>query len=232
MVTNGGTMTAADWLEAVTLSKTFPMIIAMGSGLLLILAVLMYREFGKLAGPLEEKHRTYARDRRGTAQTLVQVVNGGGDSGTTVLTEPAMHTLPVSDPLRVLVVDDNAINLSVAQGLLRLEAIACHTATSGEEAMAMITDNDYALIFLDHVMPGWSGVETARRIRALPGDKGRTPIIALTANVGAEDRAHYFQAGMDDVMPKPIERDRLRGMLDKWLSRDTAESDGQAAELQ
>ncbi|MCD8140098.1 MAG: response regulator [Planctomycetaceae bacterium] len=286
----GWSIVSADWLEALTLSNTFPLIIAMGSGVFLILAVLLYREFGKradpvahvhetadhlkfglfhgmpeaagavgadapggmaalshtlrtpadavlglsellLAEPLEEKHLAHARDIRDAARALVMAVNAMGNGGS-LATEPEMRAHPVTGPVRVLVVDDNAVNLTVAQDLLRFENIPCHTATSGEEALAKISAHEYALIFLDHVMPGLTGVETARRIRSLAGEKSRTPIIALTANVQAEDRVRYIQAGMDDVLPKPIERDRLRAILDKWLLCDTSDGETPTADFQ
>jgi signal transduction histidine kinase/CheY-like chemotaxis protein/HPt (histidine-containing phosphotransfer) domain-containing protein len=115
---------------------------------------------------------------------------------------------------KVLVVDDNTINLNVAAGLLALSQITAETAASGKEAIDMVNKNKYDLVFMDHMMPGMDGIETTKVIRAL-GIK--TPIIALTANAIAGAKDEYIAAGMNDLLTKPIKKSLLNKLLESWL---------------
>ena len=120
--------------------------------------------------------------------------------------------------IKVLIVDDNEINLSVAEGLLTgMYEFDCHLALSGAEAIEKITTTDYALIFMDHMMPEMDGVETTRRIRAMGGKYRTIPIIALTANAVKGAKEIMLEAGIDDYLTKPIEVDQLEAMLSKWI---------------
>ncbi|MDR1947670.1 MAG: response regulator, partial [Desulfovibrio sp.] len=88
----------------------------------------------------------------------------------------------VSQDARILVVDDNALNLTVAQGFLARHGVRAETAVSGEEAIEKIYTARYDLVFMDHMMPGMDGIETVHRIRALPGAYyADLPIVALSA---------------------------------------------------
>jgi CheY-like chemotaxis protein len=119
---------------------------------------------------------------------------------------------------RVLVVDDEPINRMVAQVQLEDIGLLVDTADDGAEAVAMALKLPYAAIFMDMQMPGVDGLEATRRIRMAPRH-AHTPIIAMTANVFAEDRARCFQAGMDDFLMKPFSPETLFGMLLKRLGR-------------
>ena len=115
---------------------------------------------------------------------------------------------------KVLVVDDNTINLNVACGLLQLCKINPDTATSGQEAIDLLSRNQYDLVFMDHMMPVMNGVEAAKVIR----EKGiKIPIIALTANAITGVKEEFLAAGMDDMLAKPIERPLLNKLLTEWL---------------
>jgi signal transduction histidine kinase/CheY-like chemotaxis protein/HPt (histidine-containing phosphotransfer) domain-containing protein len=115
---------------------------------------------------------------------------------------------------RILVVDDNAINLNVACGLLQLCKITADTAASGREAIEKITRNQYDIVFMDHMMPGMDGVEATKIIR----EKGiKVTIIALTANAVAGAKEEFFTAGMDDWLTKPINKALFFKMLEKWV---------------
>ena len=117
---------------------------------------------------------------------------------------------------RVLVAEDNVVNQRVAQ--LMLEGIGCRVdlVANGIEAVRAIEQIPYDLVFLDCQMPEMDGYEAAREIRRreLPGR--RVPIVAMTANVLAGDRERCLAAGMDDYVPKPVRRDSLRALLERW----------------
>lgn len=117
----------------------------------------------------------------------------------------------------ILVVDDNAINLTVAKGLLSPLEMHIDTALSGREAIFKITDKKYDLIFMDHMMPEMDGVEATGIIRNLPGINGQIPILALTANAVEGTREMFISGGMNDLVTKPIELKDIVSKLRKWL---------------
>jgi two-component system, sensor histidine kinase len=108
------------------------------------------------------------------------------------------------DELRVLVVEDNATNRMVASRLLQSLGAVVETAADGLMGVQAAAQGAFDLILMDVQMPGIDGLEAARRIRAMGGTVGATPIIALTANVLAHQQESYRQAGMDGVVGKPI----------------------------
>jgi PAS domain S-box-containing protein len=119
---------------------------------------------------------------------------------------------------RILVVDDEPINREVA--VLQLEAVelVADTAEDGAEAVAMARKNRYAVIFMDMQMPKLNGLEATQEIRQLPGCRD-TPIIAMTANAFAEDKAQCIAAGMNDFLIKPFNPDELFTILRRSLIR-------------
>jgi signal transduction histidine kinase/CheY-like chemotaxis protein len=117
----------------------------------------------------------------------------------------------------VLVVDDNQVNLMVAEGLLRRYGIEVHTATGGLEAIDMIVKKQYDIVFMDHMMPGMDGIEATRRIRSLGGRFASLVIVALTANALSGIRATSIKEGMDDFLSKPIMVKELMAILMKHL---------------
>ncbi|MDL2290500.1 response regulator [Desulfovibrio sp. OttesenSCG-928-F20] len=120
--------------------------------------------------------------------------------------------------VRALIVDDNAINLSVAEGLLTdLYGIECELANSGAKALQLVQEKDFTFIFMDQMMPEMDGVETAGRIRALGGDLACIPIIALTANAVKGTREQLLASGIDDYLTKPIEIAAMDAALRKWI---------------
>jgi PAS domain S-box-containing protein len=119
---------------------------------------------------------------------------------------------------RVLVADDEPINRMVARSQLETVGLIVDTAENGAEAVAMALKSRYAAILMDMRMPELDGLEATRRIRLIPRH-GNTAIIAMTANVFAEDRAKCFQAGMDDFLMKPFSPEALFGILLKRLGR-------------
>ena len=121
---------------------------------------------------------------------------------------------------RVLVVDDNDMNRKVAKSLMKLYGIVPDLADSGEEAIRMISEKFYHIVFLDHMMPKMDGIETLHRLKEEGKVKEGMTVIALTANavVGAKDR--YMKEGFDDYLSKPIETDRLEEKLSRHLPEE------------
>jgi len=125
---------------------------------------------------------------------------------------------------KILVVDDNSMNLLVAKKLLELTGVRITEAMSGLQALELLEKETYDLILLDHMMPGIDGIETLKRIRASENDTGRrTPVIALTANAFSGVREMYLSEGFDDYLSKPINGKRLEEMLLAHLPEDRIE---------
>jgi len=117
--------------------------------------------------------------------------------------------------LSVLLVEDNPIGRLVAAGFFKALGHTVTTAEDGAQGLAAATDGRFDLIVMDVQMPVMDGHEAARAIRALPGEAGRVPIVALTAGTDAEDDARCRAAGMDDCLHKPLTMDRLRMVLER-----------------
>lgn len=119
---------------------------------------------------------------------------------------------------RVLIVDDNVINLKVAAGLMRPYAMQIFTVESGSAAILRLRLKDIDLVFMDHMMPEMDGVETTRKIRAMEDEYyKKLPIIALTANAVNGARNMFLKSGFNDFMSKPIELSVLDRMLKSYL---------------
>ncbi len=117
-------------------------------------------------------------------------------------------------PIRVLLVEDEPVNVVLASSLLRLLVDATDVAQSGEEALRAVQGGRYDVILMDCVMPGMDGYETARKIRDLEKQLGRrSRIVALTASTTPEDRDRCFAAGMDAFVSKPYKLAELRNAL-------------------
>ncbi len=122
---------------------------------------------------------------------------------------------------KILVVDDNAMNLAVAQDLLRKTKLQIDVAASGEECLELIKRKEYHLILMDHMMPLMDGVEALHAIRAMEGNPSKDiPIIALTANAVIGARDFYLQAGFEDYLTKPIEPEKMEDVLIKYLPKE------------
>jgi PAS domain S-box-containing protein len=137
-----------------------------------------------------------------------------GEGSTFTLTIAAPHAqapcaaeTEIADILagvKVLVVEDNPTNQLVASRILQQLGAVVSVADDGATGVDAARDGGFDLILMDVQMPGMDGLEASRRIRALPGPAAATPIIALTANVMAHQRAAYRAAGMNGVVAKPI----------------------------
>ena len=129
--------------------------------------------------------------------------------------------MPQTDPLlgaRVLVVDDNAINLEIAGELLRQAHVEVVTACNGREALDKIEQSEYDAVLMDLQMPVMDGLAAAMELRR-DERYADLPIIAMTANAMTGDRERCIEAGMNDHIPKPIDPAELRRTLSRWLRR-------------
>ena len=135
---------------------------------------------------------------------------------------------------RVLVVDDNVVNLKILRGLLLHYEIDADTAESGEEAVRKASESAYDIIFMDHMMPGMDGEEALHAIRDLPDDdKANVPVIAVTANAIRGMRDEYISKGFTDYLSKPVETPKIENILKEHLPENlfvTIEEEEQAGQ--
>ncbi len=140
-------------------------------------------------------------------------------------------------PPRLLLVEDNPVNMRVAERLLAVLGHGCDTAPNGEAALALLSRSRYDLVLMDCQMPVLDGYAATRQWRTheaqTPGLR-RLPIVAMTANVMVGDRQRCLDAGMDDYLPKPVSREQLAACLQQWLAtpdgaRDDASSHAAAS---
>jgi signal transduction histidine kinase/DNA-binding response OmpR family regulator len=122
--------------------------------------------------------------------------------------------------LSVLVVDDDAINLALAEGLLSHKGITVISATGGDEALDMIEQQSIDLVLMDLEMPEMSGFETTRRLRKMAGKAKTVPIIALTAHAFPEKRREVMDVGMNDLLAKPYKPEQLYQMITLWTGKE------------
>ena len=122
----------------------------------------------------------------------------------------------IAPEAEILIVDDNSINLTIAEGLLKPLQMKVQTASSGKEAHAKARRNRFDIIFMDHMMPEMDGIEATKLIRFIPEYKER-PIIALTANAVGDVKERFMEAGMNDFVAKPIELRTLIAKVRQWL---------------
>lgn len=123
----------------------------------------------------------------------------------------------IAPEAEVLIVDDNTVNLTVAEGLLEPLQMKIDKAISGKEAIDMISNKHYDVVLMDHMMPEIDGVETTRIIRRFHPEYDDVPIIALTANAIAETQAMFIKEGMNDFIAKPIQMQIMLDKLKNWL---------------
>jgi PAS domain S-box-containing protein len=172
----------------------------------------------------------------GTMWAESEGISGRGSAvHLTVLTRAAAETAPAADvppeptvseldpaqalrhPLRILLVEDNAVNLKLALRVLSLMGYQADVAGNGIEAIEAVERQEYDLVLMDVQMPEMDGLEATRRIRAR--SRGGPRIVAMTANVMDGDREACLEAGMDDYVGNPIRVDELVAALDKTPAR-------------
>ena len=116
---------------------------------------------------------------------------------------------------KILVVDDNKLNLKVASKLLGNYQVIIDTCLSGFEAIEMLKSNNYNLILLDDMMPKLSGKEVLKELKKNKNFK--TPVVVLTANAISGMKDNYLELGFDDYLAKPIDKEELKRILNKFI---------------
>ena len=122
----------------------------------------------------------------------------------------------IAPSARILVVDDNDMNLQVLKGLLKDTKIHVALAESGKECIEILREHTFHVVFLDQMMPGMSGIQTLREIRKEHLAEN-TPIIALTADAIVGARENYIKEGFHDYLSKPVMYEALEAILIKYL---------------
>ena len=156
------------------------------------------------------------------------------DAGSSMKTMDNSAGLNFTAPLaRLLVVDDIAVNLRVAQGLLAPYRAIVDICLTGAEALMYVKQNSYDLIFMDHLMPDMDGVDAVALIRAWENEQVETrlgqvpekqvPIVALTADAVSGMREMFLKKGFNDYLSKPIEVARLDEIMGKWIPKGKRE---------
>ena len=161
---------------------------------------------------------------------VVQSVYGKGSKFTMAIDQRIVHKEIVEEKSeektteevhaegrRVLIVDDNKINLKVASRLLENYKLDITTVESGASCIDKVNSSTYDLILMDDMMPRMSGVETLHKLKEISGFN--TPVIALTANAVTGMREKYLNDGFDDYLSKQINRDELNNVIAKYLNK-------------
>ena len=123
----------------------------------------------------------------------------------------------IAPDANVLIVDDNAVNLTVAEGIMEPLKMKIDSVTSGKAAVDKISRFHYDIVFMDHMMPELDGVETTHIIRRFHPEYDDVPIIALTANAVEGTKEMFCREGMNDFIPKPIELRLLASKVKQWI---------------
>ena len=119
---------------------------------------------------------------------------------------------------RILVVDDNEVNVELLVAMLASEHYVVSTAFDGFEALAKIAAEKPDIVLLDVMMPGLDGYATMTKIRQMPAF-ATLPIIAVTARAMPGDREKSIAAGASDYVTKPVDTDELLACMERWLTR-------------
>lgn len=120
---------------------------------------------------------------------------------------------------RVLLVDDNMMNLDLLKGILKSTGIHLDTGVNGEEALELVRQNSYHMILMDHMMPVMDGVEALKKMKEEKLCEN-TPVVVLTANAVGDAKESYLKAGFDDYLSKPVHSRQLFAMLKKYLPKE------------
>lgn len=126
----------------------------------------------------------------------------------------------IAPDANILIVDDNPVNLTVAEGLLKPLQIKIETAQSGKEAIRKVSQRMYDLVFMDHQMPDLDGIKTTHIIRRFHEEYASVPIIAFSAQMSTETEMMFLSEGMNDCVAKPFELRMMILTLKRWLPKE------------
>jgi PAS domain S-box-containing protein len=140
-----------------------------------------------------------------------------------LITQHALGIQRSAGSLRVLLAEDNAVNQKVACRILEKLGFGVDVAINGQAALDAWSSGRYHIILMDCQMPVMDGYEATRRIRASEAGAARIPIIALTAHAMKGANEECTAAGMDDYLSKPIDRERLRSCIERWVPTDSTD---------
>lgn len=161
------------------------------------------------------------------AYPIINILNEGCNAGGTG--NQGSTETPVFKDVRALVVDDEPMNIVVATSLFREYKMIVDTAGSGKEAIRKFRENDYDLIFMDHMMPEMDGVEAMKQIKAVAADLDRKIIvIALTANAVSGAREMFIREGFDGFIAKPINTSDYERVMLRVLPADRISYEGRS----
>jgi CheY-like chemotaxis protein/nitrogen-specific signal transduction histidine kinase len=135
-----------------------------------------------------------------------------------VQSQPIVRTIKMNSQIRILVADDVAVNQLLTVKMLEFLGYSANAVANGEEVLEALGRVHYDLVLMDCQMPGMDGFEATKRIRMSPRpDLRNLPVIALTANAMGGDDRKCLAAGMNDYLAKPVKKDDLKIILEKWL---------------
>jgi PAS domain S-box-containing protein len=157
--------------------------------------------------------------RQAALARRIAILCGRGDPMAEADSTPRLGTAlraPTPRPLRLLIAEDNQINLMLAMALLQKAGHRVDTVGNGLEAVEAVRERPYDVVLMDVHMPDLDGLAATQRIRALGDARAHVPIVALTANALEEDRQRCLEAGMDDYLAKPVDEDQLLAVLERW----------------
>ncbi|WP_026527704.1 response regulator [Butyrivibrio sp. VCD2006] len=162
------------------------------------------------------------------AYPVIKVLNEGKNAGNLANMEQTER--PTFTNVRALIVDDEPMNLIVATELFKEYEIITETAGSGKEAISKFRNNDYDVVFMDHMMPGMDGVEAMKQIKAAAQEMKKSIIvIALTANAVSGAREMFIKEGFDGFIAKPINIADFERVMMRELPKSGEDKGGQSA---
>ncbi len=126
----------------------------------------------------------------------------------------------IAPEAQILIVDDNPVNLTVAEGLLKPLHLQIDTAQSGKEAINKVSNKRYDVVFMDHQMPDLDGIKTTHIIRRFHAEYANVPIIAFSAQSSLEVEMMFLNEGLNDCVAKPFELRLMISTLKRWLPKD------------
>ena len=163
-----------------------------------------------------QAHKSAAFHRAFTKADLCEYyVNLEANTFDTFKVEPSDYT-----GKRILLVEDNELNREIGVEILQMTGAEVEIAENGKIAVEKVEASpkgSYDLIFMDIQMPVMNGYEATAAIRSLPGEKGKLPIVAMTANAFAEDVQLAKNTGMNGHIAKPLDMNKLNDVLENWL---------------